>query len=402
LKKSSSTSGRTRPAGRKLRLGLAIFYAATFVAGGVALVRHTGFVGNDFILFWTAARAALDGQFPYAVQTGPGMVFKYPPWILPVLFPVALLPLATAKWVWGVLQVGCIAACVAWLLRRGCKWPVTFGVTLIFWGIWAVHALDGQITLLMLALALWCTEGLKPSSELGWRAPVLLWAFSIKIFTVFGLLGIYRPLRRWATWKRLGTTALIFTALSVPAFWTAPDRNPREVVTAWLGSAGSGGDALGEKVRSRVNQGFPVMILRVLDVRASRTSMDVLAFLLVSLILGGIWSLASAGLGFPERWAGWLALTAAVHPLSWFHSFVLAYPLAVLALDRSVKRQAWFSVALASAGILCVAVFTWRILGDVGHDLEEASIKSWGILLCLWSLKRAEARRFPVRAAARA
>ncbi|MCC7442254.1 MAG: DUF2029 domain-containing protein, partial [Bdellovibrionales bacterium] len=342
-----------------LDLGLIVVYSLALFAGSVALVRHSGHVGNDFIVFWTAARATLEGVFPYGVETGPGMVFKYPPWILPLFFPLALLPLAGAKWVWGVAQVVSIIACVLWLLRRGCSWRIVLGVTLAFWGIWAVHALDGQITLMLLASCLWATEGLRPSGDLGYRGLIILWALSVKIFTVFGLLGVYRPLRKWLTLRHVGVSAALFLALSLPAWWAAPDRNPGAIVEAWVSSASSGGEALGgEKIRSRVNQGFPVMVLRLLEVRASRTSMDVLAFLLAALVLGGVWSIASAGLPFPERWVGWLALTAAVHPLSWFHSFVMAFPLAALALDRAWARRERMAILLAGSGVVLIALLT--------------------------------------------
>jgi hypothetical protein len=381
------------PGPRKIALSL---FGLFFFVAAVALVRTTVAVSNDFRVFWAAADAVWNGTSPYDISTGQGMVFKYPPWILPVFMPFGLMPYEAAKWAWGLLEVLSLAASISWLIRRGADALVVFAVTASFWGIWMVHALDGQITLFLLAIMLWAVEGIKPTKDLGWRPLPLFWTFSAKIFPLFSLLGLGRPLRRWLNARNIVVSVLLFAALSAPAVLVTPGHNPVTMIRSWVGTAGSGGDKLpGEKIRGRENQGLPVMVLRVLDVRADRKSMDVLAFLLSALILGGCWSIFSAGLGFTERWVGWIALGAAVHPLAWFHSFVLAFPLAAISLDHGIRKRYAFGIVVSVAGILCTAVLTAKLLGPTGLALEMASIKSWGVVLCLLGLRASALRRLP-------
>jgi len=60
--------------------------------------------GNDFPIYWQAARDLVAGRSPYDVATGlHGYV--YLPWFALSMAPFALLPLAVAAWAWYVLNL---------------------------------------------------------------------------------------------------------------------------------------------------------------------------------------------------------------------------------------------------------------------------------------------------------
>src|SRR5262245_30247950 len=68
--------------------------------------------GNDFPIYWQAARDLLAGRSPYDVTTGlHGYV--YLPWFGWALVPLALLPLAFAAWCWYVANLA-----FTWLAGR--------------------------------------------------------------------------------------------------------------------------------------------------------------------------------------------------------------------------------------------------------------------------------------------
>src|SRR3954463_8489117 len=156
---------------------------AVFVLGAIALVRDTYYNGHDFEVFWRAGGDLLQGRDPYSLDHERGMVFKYPPWTLPFFLPWSFLPLGAAKALWGVLEVFSLLAAFNWLKRHAhATWRAIFFVGVAYWGLWAIHALDGQIALLLLALSLWLWPH---ESELspGWRSTALIWTLSMKVFT---------------------------------------------------------------------------------------------------------------------------------------------------------------------------------------------------------------------------
>jgi hypothetical protein len=112
--------------------------------------------------------------------------------------------------------------------------------------------------------------------------------------------------------------------------------------------------------------------------------------LTIAISIAVLWGNLSTDLSQNKAWAGWLALTATIQPLAGFHSFVLAIPLAALAIDsafdvslpRTVKRN---QQILAVSGLLATTVITQKV-GPIGQALQAASVKSWGVLMLLASL----------------
>jgi hypothetical protein len=88
-----------------------IWPAASLAFGFVAVHRQVR-DGNDFPLYWQAARDLLAGGSPYDVTTGlHGYV--YLPWFAWALVPLALMPLGAAAWCWYVANLA-----FTWLAGR--------------------------------------------------------------------------------------------------------------------------------------------------------------------------------------------------------------------------------------------------------------------------------------------
>ncbi|MGE0615712.1 MAG: glycosyltransferase family 87 protein [Bacteriovoracia bacterium] len=346
----------------------------------IVLVRHTISQGQDFDVFWRTARYVLDGQTTYSVQRDWANVYKYPPWSVPAFFPFAMAPLWFAKWVWALLQVASLFYVGRFLANRVRRRRSVFIPLLLFWGIWVVHALDGQVNLMMLAGALWASERFARVSVI--QAPSIVWFLSLKIFTGLGVVGYLGVFRNWKAWA---STVLVLGGLSLPSLWVAPRHSPAELLASWSLAASSAGALFhNEKVRGRDNQGLPALVLRVAKVPAIEHRTDVYIAAGLALLLGLAWFFYSQGARPLVRQAGWLALIPVVHPLAWFHLFVFAFPIVVLAWDGAIamRRQGWLALVLLAT--LLIAAFTQKTLGAFGLALEMASVKSWGVLLAMF------------------
>ncbi len=373
--------------GRALALGLLVF-------ASVALIRDTAYQGQDFSVFWKSARNLLEGRSLYDLGRDGAMVFKYPPWVAPLFIPLALLPLSVAKWVWGVMQILMLAYCVRWTRVRVLETTWIWSVLVGFWGIWAVHAMDGQISLLILAGTLWAKERETWVSRL-----IALLLLSTKIFTLFALFGWlipdWRRSGRQAIWKWTGTAALgalVFFALSLPANRFQPEgRGGYSLLSSWSEAAGSGGAQFeDQKVRGRDNQGFPALLLRLTHVRADEAQWDLKCFLIFATVALAVLLGVEKYFGPDQVFAIGLGLTAIVHPLAWFHLFVFTYPLVVLALDGVAASRRTWALGVAICGAVAVSVLTRGVLGGAGVTLELLSIKSWGVvvLISTWTFSR--------------
>ncbi|HUP58308.1 MAG TPA: glycosyltransferase 87 family protein [Bdellovibrionota bacterium] len=347
----------------------------TLLVASIALGRTTYYNGHDFEVFWRTAQAWLGGQDPYSLNHPRGMVFKYPPWTLPLFAPLALLPLPAAKVLWALLTAASLGASGLWLRRRArADWPAIVGVGIAFWGLWAVHALDGQIALPMLAAALWLWTPELPSA---WRTVALAWVLSFKIFTVLPLFHYRLDRRGWAT---IGASGAFFVLVSSPK------------LGSWIAAAGSGGELLGEEhVRGAFNPSFTATILSWSGIPANTAYADVALAAILAAALGLAWARASRGLEPAERWSGWLALVPAIHPLPWWHLFVFAFPLAALSIDRASTGGGRGARSLAVIGVFLIAAATRKFLGAfglaaLGGFFELSAAKSFGIVACAAAL----------------
>lgn len=345
-----------------------------------AYVRH----GRDFEVFWNTGRHILNQEPIYSVHRDGYRVFKYPPFTALFFVPFALLPLSIAKFFWGVLQCLSLFAVFDWVKVR-CSRPQGAWVGfLVFWGLWRVHAMDGQISLLMLALAL--TANSKPIERLTTRVSVVFTALSLKIFSAFALLGL-----KWN--RRSVQVVLLYLGIAgglslLVSLWVGEGG----ILGPWLQALSEGQEILGEAgVRGKYNQGLPALFLRALDASQIHWHLDLWVTGMVAGLLAGFWWQHSKKMSFEAAWVGWLALVPVVHPLPFWYSFVFVFPLAVLCIDRAFFDRARvpgnfrrsFRI-LTFMGVAGVAAITSKTLGPIGAVLELASIKSVSTLLLLW------------------
>ena len=404
-----------------------LLFAAIAIPLLVRLLRISTQSASDFEVYWHAVRAWTTGLPPYAQYSTcyAGLVFKYPPWILPLFLPLVFLSLPAAKWVWTLLQVLAIGYTIYWARRQVARTWVALLVALMFWWMWLAHTEFGQIMVFLLALGV----GIKPSQAVtnpprknqnkshkkspqelpkelidlprkqSWsnqsQWAFLSFLFTAKIFSVVSLLGAWRNIsQRRVVLIGLGYLVLAHLVLIV----TSPGLPPNWLVDlyrAWMDAAFSGGEQLGATiVRGQQNHGFVAVFLRIFDVNATLVHFDIFVALALALGLSGLWHYFSRSLSFQERWVGWLALGVIVHPLAWHHSFVMAYPLCVLSLDRAIQTKQKSLIALAFFGAACITLLIPQVIGtEMVVPLEYVANKSWGVVFSAVALILSHAAR---------
>jgi hypothetical protein len=353
-----------------------ILYAVA-AAAMVAIYRDTYYNGWDFSVYYNSMVAAWSGVDPYTPGTDVGWNFKYPPWTIPFFLPLGLLPLQGAKALWGILQILCIIYSFRWLRRQGVSAAVCWVTSACFWFLFAYHALAGQFSLMMLALALFGF-----SKKGFWQTFAAVWGLSAKMFTAFSLLG-YSKLR-----PHLLKIAGAFAVLSLPALWLTPGHSLPRLLQSWLGSSNSSSAVMANDiVRGWRNQGLPAFFLKNGGVDRAHAWADLLAFILLAALAFYFWKPVSKKLSKPAAWAGWLALGAALHPLAWFHSFILAYPLAAFAVEEALPKKVALKQKIAAGlGVLFITVVTFPIA-------LQLCVKAWGVVLCCYSLQLSVQKR---------
>ena len=375
---------------QKLLSGLAFI---ALVAGAIRLLNAAHLDGGDLRVYWKAVQAWFSGLSPYAYTAeDQGFVFKYPPWLLPMLMPLRWMGFEFTKGFWATAELFTLGYCVRWLVRHQVSLRVALLSTFLYWYIWLGHFFSGQVTLFLLGTALWSMEGINQesssrSSKQNLRTALLFVVFSTKVFSLYSLVGI---LRQWLRPKTLLLIGLLFIGLH-GAVLGISSQKLSDLYQGWSLAASSGGAELGAKiVRGGGNHGFVAGILRWIDPEAQSLSLDILVFLILGLGLGLYWSRASRNLRFEEKWAGWLAYGVIIHPLAWHHSFVLTFPLAAFSLQAAVNSKIRSWIFLSALGIALTTLLVPQTVGPDGVKVPELlANKSWGVLLCSWVLLRA-------------
>lgn len=137
------------PANRLLRRGLAVLLLLTIVTSLPAFLAWSPGVDLQIPLL-AADRWAAGGQ-PYvassfALTSGTGLPFLYPPWLLPILVPFLALPRAILIGAWLVLGVGV----AVWTCRRF-AFPWAFIPVVLLWPPFVEGLVTGNVQLFQLA-----------------------------------------------------------------------------------------------------------------------------------------------------------------------------------------------------------------------------------------------------------
>ena len=87
--------------------------AASVLVGGLYFASLSGtspeIYGNDFSVYYHAAREVISGRDPYQRSLGDWTPYIYPPLFAELLVPLALLPLPVAAYAWFLISAASIA-----------------------------------------------------------------------------------------------------------------------------------------------------------------------------------------------------------------------------------------------------------------------------------------------------
>jgi hypothetical protein len=152
-----------------------VIWPVGLIAIGVVAVTKQVRDGNDFPIYWQAARDLLAGRSPYDVGTGlHGYV--YLPWFAWALVPLALTPVAFAAWCWYVANVACTWLAGRMLLAsmRGAGVPtppeaITLAALPLV-GAFQDNLMLGQANLLLLLLVALTVRGAAGGFPIGYAA----------------------------------------------------------------------------------------------------------------------------------------------------------------------------------------------------------------------------------------
>jgi glycosyl transferase family 87 len=152
-----------------------VLWRVALLAMGIVAVHKQVRDGNDFPIYWQAARDLLAGRSPYAIGAGlHGYV--YLPWFAWALVPLAWLPLASAAWCWYVANLAFTwlagRALLAAMRAAGVAPPplVIALAALPLAGLFHDNLMLGQANLLLLLLVALAVRGAAGGFPIGYAA----------------------------------------------------------------------------------------------------------------------------------------------------------------------------------------------------------------------------------------
>ena len=360
-------------------------YFAILGIGGISLVRSTVGQGTDFLVFWKAGRALLESQPIYQVAQDGGMVFKYPPWIAPLFIPFALFSFEVAKWLWGMFCVLCMAGIFSILERKlKVKTTVWAPLAIFYWGLWVIHALDGQIILPLLFFGLWAVTANRTRAWIDAFVPL---TYSAKVFTVYPIAFV---LKRFSKLKVALISVLFALGLSGITAVQSFHGDAFRMFHDWKEAAASGGKFLAEgQTRGAKNQSLTSFVCRSLSIPADDTRSEVAVALVLFVIAFWVFSRRMRSMNETQKFLVGLALTPVFHPLPWHHLHLWTFPLAAYALNR--RRTFLLFLSLFLITLSSERAFGWiEALRPFGHFLEWNVGRAWGALLLAWVATESE------------
>lgn len=333
---------------------------------------------DDFIVFYNVARGFWSGVSPYDVKTYGNMLFKYPPWLLPLFLPFSVFPLIMARVLWGLLEVVCLLFVVRELKRFKVSDLALNIIFLMSAGLMINQARSAQLSLIFLALAFLAQK----SARLWFLA---VFGFSAKLLTLFPFISEVFSKRFY---KRLPGVALLFVVLSTPLVFLTYSGHLSSFVSDWVfamfksGSLSQGVSGI-VSFTSREAQGLPSFLIRVFA--WSETDIK---YVLWSVFLSVAFVAIFGFLVFKRwpahlRWWGWVALTPLVQPLAWFHFYLLTIPVAALLVQKLLQYKKQYHIINFFLAYSLVTLVSEKTMGAFGHQLEMLSVKSWGVLWIL-------------------
>jgi hypothetical protein len=176
------------------RIAAVIATSVSFAVIATLLVARGDTAGVDAQAYWAAARAWLAGGDPYE-PGGPYLPYVYPPWMLPLFVPWALLPWDVAWFVWRGGTILLLLATYDWAYRRH---PLRSSLILAALALPIAANLDTGNINLLLVLALWAAQFTGPiaAGSLWALATWMKWVPVVFLFVLaprarlYGLIGL--------------------------------------------------------------------------------------------------------------------------------------------------------------------------------------------------------------------
>lgn len=362
---------------------------------------------GDFGHFYTAGRALLQGESPYAAW------LAYPPLMPLLMVPFGALDLQAARIAWFLASHACVLGAAALLWRPlGADVPALAAIA----AVWALGGAAqetlalGQVTPLLLLLVAWAfrTDQVRP----GRSAAVLGLAAAVKLWPGLLLAADLLPGRRRALLAGVGTAALgvaiplILLTILVPPPWAPLNAG------FWMGTP------------APLNVSLPATALRLtysrtgdripgdwetgthprLELPAWRqavTAGTAAAALLAGLLAAGLASRSRRSR--PHLLAALVALALLVSPISWYHYQMMQFPGFALLAAGALRGRSWGR--LAGVAVLAMALTRSEIrdLLLAGGGAGRALLPGVAAALLgtiLFAVLLAESRRSPGAATA--
>lgn len=365
------------------------------VAGGL---QAPALYHKDFDQEWLMARAVLDGQNPYQPEyllaeryepvLEPGVeqhAAPHPPLVALLVAPLGLLPFATATRVWLAIELIALPIAVVALLKSTVGPKVRRRLLLLAvlaflaWPAMTHELLQGQLTLLLLALISWVWVANRSGHPR--LAGVLLGlAISIKLFPLL-LAGHFVARGSWSALRWAVGTVLVSTALS----WAILGTDAVRAFVA-LGLTGASGWRPAEGnysifgAAAHLVEGNPYTPPLV-SAPSLAIPLAALGVLVLLVLAWKAWRTGPADIGFGLA----CVLMVIGSPVAWqYYLLLLAYPLLVIATRlRELSRPAGpRKVALLALLLLIAppALLISPIIAVFGvHDATSATVglSSW-------------------------
>ena len=190
-------------------------------------------VGIDLKFFQTGAQEWADGTF----QIGAGVVGVYTPFLLPLLFPIAFLPIDTLVVVWLALNIASAGLSLHFVNKLwGEQWPLKARLALaaffIAFAPFRVTLRNGQISLMVMSLVLGALLARKRNKD--FLAGSLL-GLSLCKYTLTLPFFLYFACKR--EWK-LTSTAILVPLVLTEVFALRLGLSLFQVISQYVGLAG--------------------------------------------------------------------------------------------------------------------------------------------------------------------
>jgi hypothetical protein len=314
--------------------------------------------------FYPAIRYTLAGENPYMAyyeetdQGAPPNFFS-PPWLLLILLPFGLFPMAVARSFWLLFLIGVTLYTIGLLRPWGLHGLKPLLLVALPWSL--IGLLFGQVAVLvLLGAVLAIVEARKPDRTHAGALKLLLGLLLMGIKPQLGLI-LALPLLIQMAWQRdrrlplvvgLGAVILMITLLLIPSFW-AHAAQVGQIAPHWTST-------LERELALWQWPAWPAHLVRLL-------------------VVGGmlLWAWRDRSLS-PGWWSAWLAAVLIITPYTRAYDGVLLLPL----LGQMIFHHRWAALLF----VLVMVLYVQLPFGELGSVV--APLAAWSLSMVCHLAKR--------------